>query len=567
MSGAEGIAVHDENRERRSDFENSEDERRRSKIVSIEDVRDAKEESAVHELRQKLLERDLLPPGHDDYHTLLRFLKAREFNIDKTIQMWQEMLNWRKEYGTDSILEDFEFDELEEVLQFYPHGYHGVDNEGRPVYIERLGKAHPSKLMRITTIERYLKYHVQEFERVIQEKFSACSVASKRRICSTTTILDVQDSNYYPETLHRMFIVNAGPGFKKMLWPAAQKFLDAQTIAKIQVLEPRSLPKLLEVIESNQLPDFLGGSCSCSAGGCLRSSKGPWNDPEILKLVHNAEPLFLTEIPRMSNDKQAFHSFIQTRPLKGKSSDRVTAESGSDIDDSSPFRQRDSTFPCLTLVGEEVRASDPSIHYSCDNNFTLAEKTVLRGGYSEDQSLEINNLGNIPREVTSNLEGLFVCWFDFVKEKVGKTSIPNATRTLLSFMIKLFALCCSLPFEYWRRQNNIYPSNLMEHNTDVHSTAGEAMNEVDHVRPCIYRLQRLEKIYEELSKRPAVIPLEKEKMLTDFLERIKSAEFDLEKTKTLCSQVLHTTVVKQLEIAELLDNLRESKCRQRRFFC
>ncbi|KAJ6301416.1 hypothetical protein OIU77_015673, partial [Salix suchowensis] len=106
--------------------------------------------------------------------------------------------------------------------------------------------------MRITTIERYLKYHVQEFERVIQEKFSACSVASKRRICSTTTILDVQglvlgamtkiDSNYYPETLHRMFIVNAGPGFKKMLWPAAQKFLDAQTIAKIQVLEPRSLP-------------------------------------------------------------------------------------------------------------------------------------------------------------------------------------------------------------------------------------------------------------------------------------------------------------------------------------
>ncbi|KAJ6752549.1 hypothetical protein OIU85_002918 [Salix viminalis] len=616
MSGAEGIAVHDENRERRSDFENSEDERRRSKIgnlkkkalnasnkfthslkkrgkriidfgvssVSIEDVRDAKEESAVHELRQKLLERDLLPPGHDDYHTLLRFLKAREFNIDKTIKMWQEMLNWRKEYGTDSILEDFEFDELEEVLQFYPHGYHGVDKEGRPVYIERLGKAHPSKLMRITTIERYLKYHVQEFERAIQEKFSACSVASKRRICSTTTILDVQglgiknftrtsatllgamtkiDSNYYPETLHRMFIVNAGPGFKKMLWPAAQKFLDAQTIAKIQVLEPRSLPKLLEVIESNQLPDFLGGSCSCSAGGCLRSSKGPWNDPEILKLVHNAEPLFLTEIPRMSNDKQAFHSFIQTRPLKGKSSDKVTAESGSDIDDSSPF----STFPCLTLVGEEVRASDPSIHYSCDNNFTLAEKTVLRGGYSEDQSLEINNLGNIPREVTSNLEGLFVCWFDFVKEKVGKTSIPNATRTLLSFMIKLFALCCSLPFEYWRRQNNINPSNLMEHNTDVHSTAAEAMNEVDHVRPCIYRLQRLEKIYEELSKRPAVIPLEKEKMLTDSLERIKSVEFDLEKTKTLCSQVLHTTVVKQLEIAELLDNLRESKCRQRRFFC
>jgi len=32
-----------------------------------------------------------------------------------------------------------------------------------------------------------------------------------------------------------MYITNAGPGFKRMLWPAAQKFLDAKTIAKIQV--------------------------------------------------------------------------------------------------------------------------------------------------------------------------------------------------------------------------------------------------------------------------------------------------------------------------------------------
>lgn len=40
---------------------------------------------------------------------------------------------------------------------------------------------------------------------------------------------------YILQTLNRMYVVNAGPGFKKMLWPAAQKFLDAKTIAKIHV--------------------------------------------------------------------------------------------------------------------------------------------------------------------------------------------------------------------------------------------------------------------------------------------------------------------------------------------
>ncbi|XP_073025443.1 phosphatidylinositol/phosphatidylcholine transfer protein SFH13-like isoform X2 [Primulina eburnea] len=614
MSGIQGLEVSNEQRERKSDYENSEDERRRSKIgalkkkaihasnklthslkkrgkrkvdfrvpsISIEDVRDAKEDSAVCDLRQKLLDRDLLPVRHDDYHTLLRFLKARDFNIAKTIQMWEEMLNWRREYGTDTISEDFEFEELEEVLHSYPQGYHGVDREGRPVYIERLGIAHPSKLIRITSIERYLKYHVQEFERALHEKFPACSIAAKRRICSTTTILDVQglglknftktaasllaaiakiDNNYYPETLHRMYVVNAGPGFKKVLWPAAEKFLDAKTISKVHVLDPKSLVKLLEVIDASQLPDFLGGSCNCNdEGGCLRSNKGPWNNPEIMKLVFNAEATFVKQITKIACDhQQKFDTYIQILPLKGRYSNSYLVESTSEADIPHSPRQNSSRILSQTPVREEATTLE-QVYYSCEDHFSPDDGDGDNEHGLKTESALTNVLWNPNVDAIPSIQGtLMMQWLDAIQEKLVKGSFRYMIRALIPFMNKLFALVRNAPAEYWRRQNIISPSNTLEseaeHTNQLSTSSTEAVTEEDRVLPCLQRLKKLESLLEELMHKPTEIPIEKEQMLQYSLNRIKSVESDLEKTK----RDIYSTVQKQVEIAESLENIRDFK--------
>ncbi|WOK95260.1 phosphatidylinositol/phosphatidylcholine transfer protein SFH13-like isoform X1 [Canna indica] len=514
---------------------------------------------------------------------LLRFLKARKFECDKAVQMWADMLHWRKEFGTDTIMEDFNFEELEEVLQHYPQGYHGVDKEGRPIYIEKLGKVEPNKLMHITTVERYIKYHVQEFEKAIHGKFPACSIAAKRHIDSTTTILDVHgvglknfsktardlllkmqkiDGDYYPETLHQMFIVNAGHGFR-LLWNTVKGFLDPRTTAKIHVLGTKYQNALLEVIDSSQLPDFFGGGCTCSSeGGCLKSNKGPWNDPNIMEIAHNAEAAWLRHTRQMSDADEAL---LGPYLLKGRSSGTWTLDSGSDVDD---LVLKTTEYNRLAPVREEVKARDSTAYYSCDDHFVVVDKAIdcgQREAQSYKKSSNFKSQGQSSYSIAKSTpqDGLNMANHTITQEGdyLWPARLFMAFRWLARFFMAF--LDRNLSFLHITGLKDGRLSN--NHESDAQNLPAQQSptteNIEDRLSPCLERLQKVELMFDELTNKPAEIPFDKERTLLEYWERIKHVEFDLEKTK----RVLHATAMKQLEITESLEAMQEVKARKRMF--
>ena len=59
--------------------------------------------------------------------TLIRFLRARQLNIEKAQAMWQASEKWRAEFGVDELYKTFQYPEKAQVQELYATYYHKTD--------------------------------------------------------------------------------------------------------------------------------------------------------------------------------------------------------------------------------------------------------------------------------------------------------------------------------------------------------------------------------------------------------------------------------------------------------
>lgn len=108
--------------------------------------------------------------------------------------------------------------------------------------------------------------------------------------------------------------------------------------------------------------------------------------------------------------------------------------------------------------------------------------------------------------------------FGAIREKINGENMTHFVKILLVFPLKLFALFSFLSPGYWQRDNYV--------EVPISSINNQILQ-------CLDRLKKLEKEFTEISRIPIKIPEATEKLLADSLERIKSLELDLDKTKSV----------------------------------
>lgn len=272
--------------------------------------------------RQALNERvfnavqDILPFADihksSDCDLIYRFLIAKKWDVDLTIQGLREYIAFRKTLRLDEIIWESVPDDMRTVLAC---DYSGFDQEGHPIFFDKPDPKGLSILLTKFSREELMRAHYRQME-------------LGRRLCKmyrtdrVTCILDLsllnmslitnpsavgllkhmahQDQTMYPENMRFMLICNGGWTFSS-LYKILKPLLDPRVQQKINFMSSGAsmLTDMEKFVRRDSIPNFLGGG---SSGTPLLS------DADIKRLPIGTAPIELQDIDTAATTELLFGS-------------------------------------------------------------------------------------------------------------------------------------------------------------------------------------------------------------------------------------------------------------------
>ncbi|KAL4797522.1 CRAL-TRIO domain-containing protein [Aspergillus venezuelensis] len=236
--------------------------------------------------------------SHDDA-TMLRFLRARRFDVPGAWGQFKDTEDWRKENAIESLYANIDVDSYEAARRMYPQWTGRRDRRGIPVYVFEIQHLNSKNMEaynatmtdpdataethKSSTVPQRLLRLFALYENLLNFVMPLCSRLPRPHtetpIVASTNIVDVsgvglkqfwnlkghmQDASvlataHYPETLDRIFIIGA-PGFFPTVWGWIKRWFDPGTTSKIFILSASEvLPTLSSFMDRSSIPKQYGG--------------------------------------------------------------------------------------------------------------------------------------------------------------------------------------------------------------------------------------------------------------------------------------------------------------------
>eukprot|EP01135_Chromosphaera_perkinsii_P006008 Nk52_evm3s379 gene=Nk52_evmTU3s379 len=221
-------------------------------IVALSALREALSKSACSPNERKAFE------SFED-SLLVRFIIARDYNIDKATDMFQKYVEWRKTFQPHKL-------DLRALSSEHQKGsvyFHRFDKNMQPCVVLHIAKNVPEN----TDKDIFLKLIVYYVERAIKLSpmeangrftllvdFKGLSL-SNNDLGSTKDLFALLAS-YYPERLGSCFLVEA-PWVFNAVWYAIKNVLPPKTVQKISFIKKKT--NLLKFFEPENLQQCFGG--------------------------------------------------------------------------------------------------------------------------------------------------------------------------------------------------------------------------------------------------------------------------------------------------------------------